>query len=98
MAHRQPGDPSFHDAFISYSRKDRPFAVLLLRALNSYTPPSGLPVARRRLNVFRDEEDFTGTEYFQAVRHHLAGSRKLIVLCSPNARPAPWSMTRSGVL
>ncbi|WP_395714191.1 toll/interleukin-1 receptor domain-containing protein [Reyranella sp.] len=90
MVHQQAGDPTFHDAFISYSRKDRPFAVLLQRALNGYTPPSGLPVARRRLNVFRDEEDFTGTEYFQAVRHHLAGSRKLIVLCSPNARASKF--------
>lgn len=47
MVHQQAGDPTFHDAFISYSRKDRPFAVLFQRALNSYTPPSGLPVARR---------------------------------------------------
>lgn len=101
MAHQQAGDPSFlHDAFISYSRKDRPFAVALQRALNGYTPPSGLPVARRRLNVFRDEEDFTGPEYFQAVRRHLAGSRKLIVLCSPHApasRPSrsPWRSPHS---
>jgi WD40 repeat protein len=86
MVQQQAGDASLHDAFISYSRKDRPFAVLLQGALNRYTPPSGLPMARRRLDVFRDEEDFTGTEYFQAVRHHLAGSRKLIVICSPNAR------------
>jgi len=90
MANQQAGDPTFHDAFISYSRKDRPFAVLLQRALNGYTPPGGLPVPRRRLNVFRDEEDFTGTEYFQAVRHHLAGSRKLIVVCSPHARASTF--------
>ena len=54
--------------------------------LRRYTPPSGLPVPKRRLNIFRDEEDFTGTEYYQAVGRHLQGSRKLIIICSPNAR------------
>lgn len=56
-------DLYLHDAFISYSRKDKSFAVLLKRTLRRYTPPSGLPVPKRRLNIFRDEEDFTGTEY-----------------------------------
>jgi hypothetical protein len=74
MARLPASDPYFHDAFISYSRKDRPFAALLQRTLGRYTPPRGLPVARRRLDVFRDEEDFTGTEYFLAVRRHLEGT------------------------
>jgi hypothetical protein len=80
-------DLYLHDAFISYSRKDKPFAVLRLRR---YTPPSGLPVQKRRLNIFRDEEDFTGTEYYQAVGRHLQGSRKLIIICSPNARASSF--------
>jgi TIR domain len=84
-------DPSrenafFHDAFISYSRKDVPYATTLERALKRYSPPKGLPVPHRRLNIFRDTEDFTGTEYFTSVDRHLQGSRKLIVICSPNAR------------
>ena len=83
-------DLYLHDAFISYSRKDRPFAVLLERTLRRYTPPSGLPVPKRRLNIFRDEEDFTGTEYYQAVGRHLQGSRKLIIICSPNARASSF--------
>jgi len=83
-------DLYLHDAFISYSRKDKPFAVLLERTLRRYTPPSGLPVPERRLNIFRDEEDFTGTEYYQAVGRHLQGSRKLIIICSPNARASSF--------
>jgi WD40 repeat protein len=83
-------DLYLHDAFISYSRKDKPFAVLLERTLRRYTPPSGLPVPKRRLDIFRDEEDFTGTEYYQAVGRHLQGSRKLIVICSPNARASSF--------
>jgi hypothetical protein len=74
------------DAFISYSRKDRAFAIRLQKALASYTPPRDLPLPHRRLQVFRDEEDFTGAEYYQSVDRHLNDSNKLIVLCSPAAR------------
>jgi WD40 repeat protein len=77
--------PGLHDVFISYSRKDTPFAAALERALKRYRPPKDLPVPRRRLDVFRDEEDFTGTEYHTAVERHISGSHKLILVCSPNA-------------
>ena len=75
-----------HDAFISYSRADRPFAAALESALEGYRPPRELGVPYRYLEVFRDEEDFTGTEYTSAVTRHLAASRKLIVICTPAAR------------
>jgi WD40 repeat protein len=75
-----------HDAFISYSRKNREFAVRLQKALGNYLPPRDLPLPHRRLDVFRDEEDFTGAEYYQSVDRHLRDSSKLIVLCSPAAR------------
>jgi hypothetical protein len=83
-------DPYFHDAFISYSHKDKPFAVLLERTLRRYTPPRGLPVPKRRLNIFRDESDLVGTELLAALAPHLEGSRKLIVICSPNARASSY--------
>ena len=83
-------DTYFHDAFISYSRKDKPFAVLLERTLRRYAPPSGLPVPKRRLNIFRDEADIAGPEYYEAIERHLHGSRKLIVICSPNAGASPF--------
>jgi WD40 repeat protein len=79
-----------HDAFISYSRKDKVFAACLHKALGNYTPPRDLPLPQRRLDVFRDEDDFTGTEYFQSVERHLKDSSKLIVLCSPAARASQF--------
>lgn len=88
MAEANPAreNPVFHDAFISYSRNDAPYAATLERALKRYSPPKDLPAPHRRLNIFRGTEDFTGTEYFTSVERHLHGSRKLIVICSPNAR------------
>lgn len=82
--------PPEFDAFISYSRKDSAFAAALERALESYAPPAGIARDRRRLTVFRDEQDLTGPEYYDAIQRHLTGSRKLIVLCSPSARASDW--------
>jgi hypothetical protein len=81
-------EPAF-DPFISYSRPDIDFARKLERALEAYQPPSGLQVPRRRLRVFRDEADFTGVKYFEAVDQHLRQAAKLLVLCSPAARKSP---------
>ena len=83
-------DPYFHDAFISYAHEDKPFAVLLERTLRRYTPPRGLPVPKRRLNIFRDETDLVGSEVLAAIAPHLEGSRKLIVICSPKARASKF--------
>ena len=83
-------DPYFHDAFISYAHEDKPFAVLLERTLRRYTPSRGLPVPKRRLNIFRDETDLVGSEVLSAIAPHLEGSRKLIVICSPKARASKF--------
>lgn len=79
-----------HDAFISYSRKDLDFVAVLERTLRRYKPPAGLNAPLRYLNIFLDTEDFTGTEYSQSVAQHLKASRKLIVVCSPNARRSKY--------
>jgi WD40 repeat protein len=79
-----------HDVFISYSRVDKAFAAALAAALGAYKPPRDLKVAQRHLKVFRDEQDFTGTEYTSAIQRHLKGSRKLIVVCSPAARASKY--------
>ena len=42
-----------HDAFISYSRSDREFAVRLQHALQNYQPPKETRAGGRRLRVFR---------------------------------------------
>jgi hypothetical protein len=60
-----------HDAFISYSRHDRDFARALEGALERYRPPRGVNTPRRRLDVFRDEQDFVGVEYYRALDQHL---------------------------
>jgi len=86
MAPETASPEIFNDAFISYSRKDKAFAVAIEKALESYKPPRDLKVPQRHLVVFRDESDFTGVEYHGALAKHLGASAKLIVLCSPNAR------------
>jgi len=79
--------PTFtNDAFISYSRKDKEFAARLEKVLEDYKPSRELNVPQRRLAVFRDEEDFTGVEYYESIEKHLKNSRKMIVICTPNAR------------
>jgi WD40 repeat protein len=84
---RRPAD---YDAFLSYSRRDVSFASRLERALEKYRAPKGLGVPHRTLRVFRDEGDLTGSEYYQAIEHTLAHSRKLIVICSPAARASEY--------
>ncbi len=79
-----------HDAFISYSRKDKVFASLIEKALENYTPPKSSAISQKRLDIFRDEEDFTGTDYHKAVNKHLQESRKLILICSPAARASRY--------
>ena len=58
-----------NDVFISYSRKDREFAALLQEALRKHKPPKGLNLAQRNPVVFRDEEDFTGTDYHASLEN-----------------------------
>jgi WD40 repeat protein len=74
-----------YDAFISYSRKDLPFARRLHEALRSYRPPRDLPVPQRALRVFRDEEDLSGTELHASLERNLQQAASLIVICSPNS-------------
>jgi tetratricopeptide (TPR) repeat protein len=86
-----PEKPVFtNDAFISYSRKDREFSAKLEKALEDYKPPKGLNVPQRNLVVFRDEADFTGVEYEESIEKHLKNSKKMIVICSPNARKSQY--------
>ena len=77
-------------AFISYKRQDEAFAIALEKALERYVPPQGLGLPRTRLNVFRDRDDITGTEYFKAIERSLAASSALVVICSPHARKSSY--------
>lgn len=79
-----------YDAFISYSRQNVEFAKILEKTLESYKPLKGLRAQIKNLDIFRDEGDMTGTEYFQSVDEHLSKSAKLIVICSPEARASTY--------
>ena len=79
-----------HDVFISYSRKDKAFAVALENALRRYKPPSDLGVRNDYVNVFRDENDFTAGDYGKILDEELKSSAALVVICSPNARKSPF--------
>jgi len=85
-----PDAPFLHDVFISYSRRDIAFARCLERALRAWRPPRGLAVAQRPLRVFRDETDFSGTDYDSAVARHLRASASLLLLCSPHSRASAF--------
>jgi WD40 repeat protein len=82
-----------YDAFISYSRKDLPFARRLHEALRSYRPPRDLPVPQRALRVFRDEEDLSGTELHASLARNLQQAATLIVICSPNSAASGYVAT-----
>lgn len=78
------------DVFISYSRRDKAFAVRLQKALSAHVPPAGLGLPRRALRVFRDESDLTGAEYHEAIGRYLEAAGKLVVICSPQARASTY--------
>jgi WD40 repeat protein len=89
MSATKSAAPAF-GAFISYKRADEAFAVLLEKALEGFIPPRDLDLPQRRLNIFRDKEDLTGTEYHASIRRYLESSTKLIVVCSPHARSSAY--------
>jgi len=74
------------DVFISYSRVDVRLARVLHAALERYQVPSGVPRSSRRISVFRDETDMSGTKYYQSIDAHLQSSKKMLLICSPAAR------------
>jgi len=79
-----------HDAFVSYSRRDTAFASRLEQMLEAYTPPKDLNLPRRHMDIFRDTDDFEAGDYYRNLEKHLAASRKLIVVCSPNSRASKY--------
>lgn len=86
----QPASQAF-DVFLSYSRKDKNFAIRLENALESYRFPRSLKSVKRNLNVFRDESDIVASDdYHRTIKQELVGSAKLVVVCSPDARKSKY--------
>lgn len=86
-------------AFLSYSHLDRRAAERLHRALEGYRLPLRLvgrqgplgPVPRQLHPIFRDRDELTASGQIGAVvESALAGSRALIVMCSPAAAESEW--------
>ncbi len=92
-------DERRYDAFLSYSHCDTAFARRLQRRLERYRLPHRLSRSRpgvsadaRRIGpIFRDRDDLPASpDLTEAVRHALASSRWLIVVCSPDAAASSW--------
>jgi WD40 repeat protein len=87
-----------YKAFISYSRRDRSFAVRLQRELESYVLPRAIeltgrakPRSRPFKPVFRDESELLTARHLpDRISEALADSEFLIVVCSPDAVRSPW--------
>jgi tetratricopeptide (TPR) repeat protein len=91
--------PYAYRAFISYSHRDKAFAMRLHRTLESYRIPAKCvgqvtavgEVPKRLTPIFRDREELPaspdlGGELSRAIR----GSMFLIVICSPSAAKSKW--------
>ena len=78
-------------AFISYSHKDKKWASLIQKKLESYKLPnvirkeSDRELPKRIFPVFRDEDDLGPGSLTDKLRTELEASKFLIVICSPNS-------------
>lgn len=88
-SHHVPAEGRLHDAFISYSRKDAAFVLALRTSLERHRIEDA-PFDGRRLSVFVDTADLASSAYYDEIDRQLAGSRTLVVVCSPDARRSPY--------
>ncbi|MEW5685590.1 MAG: toll/interleukin-1 receptor domain-containing protein [Pseudomonadota bacterium] len=93
------GGEARYRAFVSYSHRDQAFGRRIHRWLERYAVPRRLVgrvtlrgVAPKRVApVFRDREELSAAhDLTHEIRHALANSGALIVVCSPNAKASPW--------
>ena len=81
------------DAFISYSHRDLSWGNWLQKKLETFQIPKDLTPDRpsdKRLRIFRDQTDLSGTELQESLRKNLRESRYLIVICSPASAASGW--------
>jgi tetratricopeptide (TPR) repeat protein len=87
-------------AFLSYSHKDEELADWLHRELEQFRVPHTLAgklttngvVPKRLTPIFRDRHELAAADDLGAeIRHALAASQYLIVLCSPDAAKSRWT-------
>lgn len=86
-------------AFISYSHKDLRAAAFVQRRLEHFRVPMRYVALENRpyrghyvRPIFRDRRDLevTANDFTDEIRQALAGSRYLLVLCSPDSAKSEW--------
>ena len=96
---RRPSPQQRYMAFLSYSHQDAAFADWLHEAIEQFRVPPRLvgrltelgPVPGRLTPVFRDRHELAAaSDLSDEIEQAIAGSRFLIVLCSPAAARSHW--------
>jgi len=96
---RRPAPQQRYMAFLSYSHDDAAIADWLHEALEEFHVPSRLvgkltehgPVPKRLAPIFRDRHELAAAhDLGEEIEEAIAGSRFLIVLCSPDAARSHW--------
>jgi tetratricopeptide (TPR) repeat protein len=86
-------------AFLSYSHQDAAIADWLHEALEEFRVPPRLigkltehgPVPKRLAPIFRDRQELAAaSDLSEEIEEAIAGSRFLVVLCSPAAARSKW--------
>ncbi|PZQ59942.1 MAG: hypothetical protein DI570_15280 [Phenylobacterium zucineum] len=93
------GGEARYRAFVSYSHRDQASGRRIHRWLERYAVPRRLvgritargETPKRVAPVFRDREELSAAhDLTSEIRHALANSGALIVVCSPNAKASQW--------
>lgn len=96
---RRPSPHHRYMAFLSYSHDDTEMAEWLHEELEEFQVPPRLvgkltehgPVPKRLAPIFRDRQELAAASSLtEEIEDAIAGSRFLIVLCSPNAANSKW--------
>jgi len=96
---RRPSPQHRYMAFMSYSHDDAKFAEWLHEELEEFHVPPRLvgkltehgPVPKRLAPIFRDRQELAAASNLtEEIEDAIAGSRFLIVLCSPTAAKSKW--------
>ena len=96
---RRPSPHQRYMAFLSYSHKDSAIAAWLHEELEEFRVPPRLvgklsehgPIPKRLSPIFRDRQELAAAaDLSEEIEEAIAGSRFLIVLCSPAAARSRW--------